>query len=97
MKRRGFLGLVGLSAPAAALAYDLPENSSEKGIVYKSTCRCGEKFEQFVDLTKPIWIPYQCPVCLSAIPADDNFSQQIKEWNVAHGRKPLIYTPKKWP
>lgn len=89
MKRRGFLGFLGLAAGAAAggsVAAEVQKNeptaNPQNGIVVKSTCpSCETKLEQFVDLTKPMAYGNQCPRCFAVLHFSDEAAAQVIEWN----------------
>ena len=95
MKRRSFLGFLGLAAPAAAVGSMVPPD--EKGIWWRPTCfNCGRKLEHFFDLTKPLFSGGpQCPSCLMTLPFEDDLAERIKEWNLAHNVPTTIWTPRR--
>ena len=100
MKRRGFLAWLGIGSTAAASGFAIAAATDEsKGFVWSCVCPkmdCGAVLSQFIDLTGPVSVGTQCPRCLSMLDIGADLGQQIKQWNIKHGHKTTIYTPRDW-
>jgi len=98
VNRRGFLAALGLSGATGAAAFASIPTDDSKGFVWETVCAsCSEKVSQFIDMSEgAITAKNQCIHCLSTIYIADGLAQKVKEWNIKHGRKTTIYTPKKF-
>ena len=93
MKRRGFLAALGIGGGAITSGIVIGSSADSKGIYVSLKC-CGDPFKVFLDLTKPIMVASpQCPQCLMVMQWPEDVAQNVKAWNIRHGKATTIYTP----